>query len=193
LVSSFFRYIGYTLAVMINDLEFLDDDFRPLVNTLLDNCIKRGVLMVPSETIRSPFQQAIYWCQSRTVAEIDSVITNLKQQKADFLASCIEAAGVMEGPKITNALPGYSWHQWGEALDCYWQMDGKAIWDTEILINGTNGYEVYATEARKLKLEAGFYWTTIKDAVHVQFREAGSPLDLYTVEEINEIMKYNYT
>lgn len=178
---------------MINDFKFLADDFKPIAITLLDNCLKQGILMIPYETIRSPFQQAKYWCQSRTALEIDLAVSKFKKQKAYFLASCIEVAGVIEGPKITNALPGYSWHQWGEALDCFWQVDGKAIWDCEILINGINGYQVYAAEAKKLKLEAGFYWTTIKDAVHIQYREAGSPFDLYSVKEINKIMKYIYT
>ena len=148
--------------------------------------------MVPSETIRSPFLQAKYWCQSRSVSEIDTAITELRQKKANFLVSCIEAVGPIEGPKITNALPGYSWHQWGEALDCFWQVNGKANWDCDMLVNGLNGYQVYAAEAKKLGLDAGFFWTSIKDAPHVQYREAGSPSVLYSLREINDIMEQIY-
>jgi peptidoglycan LD-endopeptidase CwlK len=174
-------------------LDLLVSDFRPLVKKLLDNCQNRGVIMIPFQTMRSPFLQAQYWRQSRNVAEVNKVIQQLKQKKANFLVSCIERAPETQGPKITNALPGFSWHQWGEAIDCYWQVNGSPEWDCDRMVDGINGYHIYAEESLKLKLTPGFYWDSIKDAAHVQKSEAASPLSLYSVRRINDIMKAIFT
>ena len=45
---------------------------------------------------------------------------NWPAQKANFLASVLDGVGPQHGPHVTNALPGLSWHQWGEAVDCFW-------------------------------------------------------------------------
>lgn len=178
---------------MIANIELLIPEFRGIVIELLSKCEEKGVKMVPCETLRSPFLQASYWRQSRNDEKTIAAISRLKEQGADFLAYCVERAATKKGPKITNALPGYSWHQWGEAIDCFWEINGKAIWDMTILSNGVNGYEVYANEAKKLGLDAGFFWKSIKDAPHVQYQEYDSPADVYTIAEINEMMKDFYS
>jgi hypothetical protein len=54
---------------------------------------------------------------------------------------------------VTGVLPGYSWHQWGESVDSYWQVNGQPEW------NDLAGYKVYAEEGEKNDLTAGGYWT----------------------------------
>lgn len=178
---------------MICDLSFLSDEFKPLAENLIWQCKQNGVMMTPMETLRSPFLQATYWCQSRSEEEIQNTIKRLLENEAPFLAACLSNAERRSGPRITNALPGYSWHQWGEAMDCFWEVNGKACWDMAMLLDGINGYYVYATEAKMLGLEAGYFWVNIKDGVHVQLRSAGSPFDLYGLKEINDCMEYMYT
>jgi hypothetical protein len=45
--------------------------------------------------------------------------------------ACFERAGPSDGPWATNALPGQSWHQYGEAVDCFLvDAQGHAVWES---------------------------------------------------------------
>lgn len=168
--------------------------FAGLVKQLLHNCHKRGITMVPYQMLRTPRLQAHYWKRGRTQEEAAEAIRLLKNNQAFFLAHCLEEAGTKHTNIVTHALPGCSWHQWGEAIDCYWLHNGIKVWDLHTRDNnGLNGYSVYAGEAKKLGLEAGYYWTNLADAVHVQLRAASSPLELYTLTEINRVMEETFT
>ncbi|WP_024279069.1 glycoside hydrolase family 75 protein [Xanthobacter sp. 126] len=160
------------MSTKINDLV---EPFREPVAQLLANCEARGIRMVPTETLRTPWQQAIYWRQSRSIVEIRAAVAQLRAEGAPFLAEVIEAVGPRNGDEVTRALPGNSWHQWGEAIDCFWEVDGKAEWSTVKKVNGLNGYSVYADEAAKLGLDAGLKWSSFKDAPHVQMRSVANP------------------
>lgn len=160
------------MSIKISDLI---PDFRDRIGQLIKNCASRGILMVPSETLRTPWQQAIYWRQSRSIVEIRAAIDELQDNGAPWLAGVIDAVGPQHGDEVTRALPGNSWHQWGEAIDCFWEIDGKAEWSTTRKVNGENGYSVYAQEAEKLGLNAGLLWKSFKDSPHVQLRSQASP------------------
>jgi peptidoglycan LD-endopeptidase CwlK len=154
----------------------LDPDFRTLLDNTLANCAGHNLTMVPYFGIRTPFQQGALWRQSRSAAQVVAKVTDLKSKGAHFLAHCIESVGSQHGPPVTNAIPGYSWHQWGEAMDCYWLYNGKAEWSNDLLGN-KNGYRIYADQATKAGLSAGGYWQSLKDWPHVQKRKAGNPSD----------------
>ena len=160
---------------MVARLNDLVPGFRDKVGELLQNCAAQGVIMVPSEGVRAPRQQAIYWRQSRSIIEINDAIAMLRRDGAPFLARELEAVGPHHGDEVTKVLPGNSWHQWGEAVDCFWQVDGRAEWSTTKKINGVNGYQLYASQARALDLDAGLFWTRFKDAPHVQLRGTANP------------------
>lgn len=169
------------------------EEFIALIEKLLHNCNKRGILMMPYEIIRTPATQAKYWKQGRTSAEVKLVVDQMLEVKASFLAQCLIDAEHLGGPVITNALPGFSWHQWGEAVDCYWLYDNRKIWELDFRDpNGNNGYEVYAEEAADLSLEAGFFWKGFVDAPHVQYQKSPSPKETYSMKEINDIMEARY-
>lgn len=161
---------------MAADLDLLVPDFGKACRELIKNCQARGIEMRPNEALRSPWTQAKYWRQSRSIQEIGAMIAKLKAAGAPFIAQIIDNIGPQHGDPVTNALPGSSWHQWGEALDCFWVVDGKAEWSTTKKVNGLNGYRTYAEEAAKLGLTAGGLWTSIKDWPHVQKRAAANPL-----------------
>lgn len=159
-------------AVESRDLALLQPGFRGLAATLLEACEKRGVTMRPFFTVRGPAVQAKLWCQSRTMTQVGHSAAQLRTAGAPWLADLLDIRWAKTGPAITNALPGMSWHQWGEAMDCFAVgADGKVIWDARDL-----SYRVYAEEAQKLRLEAGGLWLRFPDAVHVQLRAASSPL-----------------
>lgn len=152
---------------MARDLALLEADFQEKVRKLLALCEKDGFPMKPFYTLRSVYDQAKLYRQSRTKAEIDAAHSYLMDRGAPFLAGVLLSVGPQNGAWATNALPGFSWHQHGEAVDCYWLVNGNAEWSTSKLVNGENGYNVYAKNAQKLGLEPGHFWSS-KDSVHVQ-------------------------
>jgi hypothetical protein len=148
---------------------------REKVETLLSDCVNHDVRMVPTFTLRSPAEQAIFWRQSRSIVEINKAIDMLKSEGAPYLASVLNGVGPHSGQHVTNALPGNSWHQWGEAVDCMWEVGGKFIDSDLRKINGVNGYQVYAQTARAMGLESGYFWRSFKDSGHVQLRHNANP------------------
>jgi len=170
---------------MAANLNLLIPEFREKVEHLLENCRHQGVIMEPYCTLRDPYTQARLWRQSRSTAVIQKKIYELKENGAPFLAHCIESVGPQSGPHATNAIPGLSWHQWGEAIDCYWSVKGSPVWDNLSCINSINGYQVYAKDATKLGLTAGHFWSRFKDSPHIQYRNHSNPLQIYSFDQID--------
>lgn len=157
-------------------LDGLDPEFREKLERTIADCRADGVEIVPYFGLRTPFEQGKLWRQSRSQQQVAARIADLRAKGAEFLAHCIDSVGPQHGPQVTNAIPGYSWHQWTEACDCYWLRDGDAEWDVDVL-GAANGYRVYAAKATAQGLTAGGYWQSLKDWPHVQKRKAGSPAD----------------
>jgi peptidoglycan LD-endopeptidase CwlK len=174
------------------DIDDLIPEFRPKARTLLANCKNRGIEMRAYETLRSPFEQGKIWRQSRSKEQVQRKIKELRDAGADFLAFCIESVGPQSGRHVTDAPPGLSWHQWGEAFDSFWAVNGDAEWSTTRKINGLNGYRVYAEEAAKLDLTPGGLWSSFRDWPHVQLKSARSPAAVLAITEINRIMRERF-
>src|SRR5690349_8525028 len=112
---------GENMSVKLNELV---PELREKVGSLLTNCQTRGVQMVANAGARDVWEQARLWRQSRSVTEIQGRIDEFEQAGASFLAQVLRDVGPQHGGHVTNAPPGYSWHQWGEALDCFWEVNG---------------------------------------------------------------------
>ncbi len=156
---------------------------------LLAACAERGVVMRPYDGVRDPWSQGKIWRQSRSIEQITAKIVQLRQAGANFLADAIEQAGPQNGDHVTNAVPGLSWHQWREAADSFWLVDGHAEWDPDKIIDGVNGYHIYAQQAGKFGLTAGGTWSSLADWPHVQLQAAASPLTSHTLKEIDAVMR----
>jgi hypothetical protein len=137
--------------------------------------------MIPYCSLRTPIQQAKYWRQSRGSKEIKFAIDMLNSEGAFFLAKTLKDVGPQYGRNVTSALPGLSWHQWGEALDCFSLLNEKANWDGD-----HSDYKIYAEVAKNNGLTPGAFWK-MKDAVHIQYREEKVTY-YYTWQDIDEIM-----
>lgn len=177
---------------MSRDLDDLTPEFKVKAEELIRLCDESGYPMRPYFTLRTPFEQGKLWRQSRSSAKVQEKITYLKNQDAEFLAYCIESVGPQNGDPVTNAIPGLSWHQWGEGLDCYWLLNGDAEWSETKEVNGVNGYKNYVQKALSLNLTAGGLWTSIQDWPHVQMQSADSPQDAFSLQEINRTMKERF-
>lgn len=164
-------------------LSQLEPEFASKIKQLIANCAAKGVSMVPYCGIRTPFEQAKLWRQSRTKHQVEEMLHVLKFRKAEFIRHCIESVGPqpMKG-WATSTPPGISWHQWGKAVDCYLKdSHNNPDWNAS-----SPGYAVYSSEATALGLTSGYNWPQ-KDAVHVQAR-SDQVLSLYTWEEVNNAM-----
>jgi peptidoglycan LD-endopeptidase CwlK len=174
------------------DTSLLVPEFKDKLNSLLVVCQGGRVEMRPYFGLRTPFEQAKLWRQSRTAEEIARKIASLRAEGAPFLAHCIDSVGPQNGAPVTNAIPGLSWHQWGEAVDCVWIVAGKTEWSTQKKVGGINGYRVYAAQAQELELDPGGFWKSLKDWPHVQLRTASSPLKIYSLKEIDTVMQEKF-
>jgi hypothetical protein len=170
----------------------LDPQLRSNAQRLIERCAEQGVIMRLNETVRGPMAQARIWRQSRTIEEIRAKTEELRSKGAPFLADCIEAVGPQHGDHVTNAPPGLSWHQWGEAFDCFWVVNGKAEWSPDKKVNGVNGFRVYAATAIALGLDAGGLWKSLKDWPHVQLRAAANPGAVMSLPEIDATMRARF-
>jgi hypothetical protein len=178
---------------MAVSLDGLDEVFREKINGLLRDLIGIGVEMRPCAAVRSPKEQARLWRQSRSREEVEAAILRLQNAGAPFLADILDNVGPQHGAHVTNALPGLSWHQWGESVDCFWAVNGAAEWSASKIIDGVNGYQVYAARASSMGLDAGGLWRGLKDWPHVQLRKAGSPvLAGLSLSDIDAEMKLRF-
>ena len=181
---------------MSRDLDLLVPEFRASFDVALEACRALGIEMRPFNTRRSPWTQARYWRQSRSIDTIEAAIRDLRQKGAPFLAHMLDAVGPQFGRPVTKALPGSSWHQWDEAVDCFWFLDGDASWSTrqKVFIGDgreINGYRLYGEEAVKQGLTSGGFWTDFRDWPHVQMRP-GSVLDYRAWPEIDQEMQQRF-
>ncbi len=151
------------------NIDDLRRSFRSVARSLIAATAEKGVQMVPYFTLRTPAEQARLWRMTRGKSEIGAKVHELLNANALYIANVIEAVGPQfPGPGITshvtNAVPGQSWHNWGEAMDCYLKVEGAVEWDGK-----HEGYAVYGTEAEELGLTWGGMWDVPNDPGHVQF------------------------
>ena len=137
----------------------------------------------PFSTLRDPWEQASLWRQSRSFEEMMIQHNRLIGTGAPFLAQCLFETGPSFGKHVTNALPGQSWHQWGEACDLFLVVDGKANWDVS-----HEAWKELSTLTLAKGFDSGFAWTQFPDAPHVQLRK-GSPLGFYNWNQIDQRMR----
>jgi len=173
---------------MAADLLDLVVEFRSKVELTLADCKDTGHELRPFFTFRDPWTQARLWRQSRTFDQIIKARDRLAAAGAPYLSRVLMDAGPSSGKWATNALPGQSFHQFGEAVDCFVVgPNGEAIWDDR-----HPGYKFYAERAQFHGLTAGYFWGSSPDAVHIQFRPASSPLHILSWPQIDKAMKERF-
>lgn len=169
----------------MKNLKPLEKEFKEKINILLQKCNSAGYIFVPYSTIRTPIQQAKLWRQSRSTSEIRGTVSMLLEEKANYLAKTLWSVGPQYGRWATNSLPGLSWHQHKEAIDCYLYFNNQAIWD-----DNHPGYKYCAEAALDLGLSPGYFWKN-KDAGHIQKRDK-KVTDVFSWIDLDENMKLQF-
>ncbi len=88
---------------MSRELSKLLPEFREHVEGLLDDCEASGYPMRPFFTVRTPFEQARLWRQSRSTRQIHAKLAELEAAGASFLA-CAQ-----HGRTPAGGSPATSW------------------------------------------------------------------------------------
>lgn len=186
---------------MSRDLNDLTADCRRRINQVTGECYARGVVMKPYDTLRPPREQAKLWRRGRTLAKITAMAEKLLTLNAPYLADLLIDVGPQpDGPRVTGALPGTSWHQWREACDLYWLWDGDAVWTAdefhEVDGHRLNGYRLMHEIARACNMTVISYTNRlgkkVTDWPHLQLPLDGSPLKRHDWEYVNDAMQATF-
>ena len=169
---------------MTIDWTLLDSGFAIKAQNLINLCDAQGFTMVPYCGLRTLTEEAKLWRQSRQTKEISQKIQSLIALNAPYLAQIIINVGPQpDGPWKTDTIPGLSWHNWGQAIDLYWQLpDGSINWDGK-----AQGYQVLGELATANGLKWGGDFTD-PDWDHVQLNQQEIP-DLYSLKYVNDYFK----
>lgn len=169
---------------MSADLRTLIDSFRlPFLRTL-SRFEKNGFVVRITYALRTPIDQAKLWRQGRSKTLINARIGDLEAQDCDYLAQCLKDAGPQNGPIVTNALPGLSWHQYGQAADVLaYDTSGRLITSGD-----DDAYKKLEEAARLEGLTTGRGWG---DAGHIQASQLSKPQ--YDLKTINDMMRDKFS
>jgi len=159
------------------DFTLLDPEFNEKITELTSVMTGLGYTLQPQSGFRSLKNQGKLWRQGRSSTLVKGQIQALTRSGFKTLADAIQSAGAQMSTKIcTHAIPGYSWHNWGRALDVFVNNDASGSYEL---------YGTLANEATKLGLTSGFNFTTFKDPGHLQLNEHEVP-ELYTMKYVND-------
>lgn len=167
----------------------LDPAFAEKVSLLISELIQEGIVVRPYSGLRSPLEQALLWCQSRTPLEQELITRKLIDEGATYLAAVLKRASTICAPGrwATNNLPGQSWHNFGLALDSHVvSEDGRAVWGPKHF-----AYTKYAELARKLHLFAG-HDLVRQDVVHIQWPHVSVHQQIGSWAVVNKVLEKNF-
>jgi len=98
--------------------------------------------------------EILVYCTKRTYAEQDGLY---------------EIGRKLPGKIVTNARGGFSWHNFGRAVDFVPIVSGKPQWSNDVL------YRRCGILAESIGLEWAGRWTgSLKETAHLQYREGRS-------------------
>jgi len=165
------------------DLSDLQSTVVDKARRVIDMCKNEGVDLLVYCTLRSLEEQAKLFRQGRSWNQIKKKMDRLYKKGFTDLAELIESVGPQHGKrKVTNAGPGESWHNFGEAFDAVPMVGGKALW------NDVERYKVYGKSVVECGLTWAGNWKTFREYPHAQNRNTGNPLKVLLPLEIREYL-----
>lgn len=156
----------------------IDDLSYPIRKTCKDFVAlgkEQGLDIMVYCTARDITEQAMLYRQGRSLAKIKSKAKQLSDVygRSD-LAKLLLDVGPQQGRRVTNAGPGQSMHNYGEAFDAVPMIGGKPLWsDTEGggAVEDAHDeaiWQKYGELARYCGLQWAGDWTGFKEYPHCQ-------------------------
>jgi len=168
------------------DLNDLLPQAKTNAEKVIEVCEQVGFDLLIYCTLRSPQEQAKLYRQSRSWAEIKNKMLSLKDRGFEFIADILDEVGPCTGPHVTNAGPGESWHNYGEAWDAVPLVSGKAAW---VYQGAKAEWDAYGECVRQVGMQWAGNWTTFREYPHAQLRPGGNPLKQYKPDEVLKMMQ----
>jgi peptidoglycan L-alanyl-D-glutamate endopeptidase CwlK len=168
---------------MAKDLESLVLSVKNKAIEITNICSDKGVDLLIYCTYRSLREQAMLFRQGRSKVDIDKKIVSLTKLGFKQLAELIDSVGPQNGKKVTNAGPGESWHNYGEAFDAVPCVGGKALW------NDKEKYLIYGNAVKQVGMFWAGDWKTFKEYPHAQLRLQANPLKVLSPDEVSRWIK----
>ncbi len=168
------------------DLNDLIPEVKQNAERVMEVCDQVGVDILIYCTLRPLEEQAKLFRQSRSWAEIKKKILKYKDRGFGFLGDVIDSVGPCTGPHVTNAGPGESWHNYGEAWDAVPLIGGKAAWNYQ---NAKSEWDAYGECIRQVDMKWAGDWTRFREYPHAQLRSGGNPLKEYGPDDIQTMLK----
>ncbi|MBN2060456.1 MAG: M15 family metallopeptidase [Deltaproteobacteria bacterium] len=163
-------------------LEDLVEEMREKAEDIQKSCMEKGGFdLLIYCTLRSPEEQARLYRQSRSRQEIDRKIKTLHSRGFDFLGQVLEDVGPCHGPKVTNAGPGESWHNYGRAFDAVPLVGGKPAWDYR---KSRSLWDTYGEVVRQAGLYWAGDWTRFREYPHAQLMSGNNPLKEMPADQV---------
>ncbi len=163
----------------------VDEGFQRRLDTVRAYAEVGGVKVDIFTGVRSIQDQAVLWKQSRTQEQINKLHRIYLERNMPFCAKVLEEAPLRRGRWATNKAPGFSWHQFGEAIDFVIIFRQNAIWN-----KSNPSYQLMAELVKKEGLTSGFFWDK-PDIYHVQLRNSLVQNE-YSYDAIDGMMKEWY-
>ena len=185
--------VGLNTSVA-SEIALLIPDFRKQLVRSIEAAKNKKLQIEVLVTVLTPMEQAALWKQGRTKTDAELKAMALDHAGAPYLAECIRKA-IPTGTNITtDDLPGYSWHQWGEAAQMIW-IDGahKVNWSTSVVYGSGNGYKTFAKILNEFSIHcAGEFEDTPTAWRTAILRPARNAIENYTVQQIDAEMQKRY-
>jgi hypothetical protein len=177
---------------MMRDLSVLKPEFRAKAEAAIAAFkLQTGFGFLVTDTRRDPWTQARLFRQSRSFSQIKDRAERLIARGFPELADILISVGPQgPGPSVTNAGPGEGWHQYDEALDgCPKDpATGFLIWDKRFTGDPAPIWQAWGECAEAEGLNWGGNWTH-PDRPHIQLRGGSYPLDVYSRDEVLEMIE----
>lgn len=139
--------------------------------------------LLVASTLRDLESQAALYRMNRTRGEIEAKIARMRGAGFGFLADIIVRVGPQKGTPggrvVTNAGPGESWHNYGEAMDCYPLVHGKLATEKH-----NDLWLIYGEAVESAGLQWAGRWTKFRELPHAQNAEGSNPLRVLRLDEI---------
>jgi peptidoglycan L-alanyl-D-glutamate endopeptidase CwlK len=158
-------------------LEDLVPEVQKMAKEHILRCADAGFELLIYCTLRDAHEQARLYRQSRTKEQVQKKMDQLTAKGFPVLARILKDVGPQKSaPKVTNAGPGESFHQFNRAYDCVPVLQGKPIWGTAG--EGAAIWDKVGKLGKKCGLEWAGDWTTFREFPHFQLTDGKDVEDL---------------
>ncbi len=164
-------------------LSGVQPEFLVKIHNLHLECESNGLKILTYCGVRTVNEQNKIYRQSRSTNFILTKASNLEITLGYRFGEALLRIGPQKnGPRVTNAAGGQSWHNYGYAADSVPIVNGKLIWDTKHPRN----MELWQLFGKCVR-EVGLYWAgdwegDLVEYAHCQYFE-GKVRDVYDEEQ----------